>query len=156
MKCEICNKVDAEVVHYRELDDRRQEMYVCRACRAKELGEPLSASQLASDVVDVMRSAGLPMNVVFDAAIKPPPDVADIDVRQIEARLGALPDFMELKCPTCGTNALHCLHNNRGRLGCAECYVTFGELLRQFVLKASQPGTKHIGHRPRKEGEGGS
>ena len=51
----------------------------------------------------------------------------------------------ELKCPHCGFTQAD--FKKAGRLGCAECYVTFAEGL-EALLKSMHKGTKHIGKVP--------
>src|SRR5207245_9062239 len=45
------------------------------------------------------------------------------------------------KCPVCGFS--HADFKKTGRLGCSECYVTFGEDL-NTLLKAMQIGRAHV------------
>ena len=51
----------------------------------------------------------------------------------------------EVKCPSCGFT--HADFKKAGRLGCAECYLTFAEGL-ESLLKTMHKGTKHIGKVP--------
>lgn len=51
----------------------------------------------------------------------------------------------ELKCPVCGFTQAD--FKKAGRLGCAECYNTFGEPL-NALLKSMHKGTRHIGKVP--------
>ena len=50
------------------------------------------------------------------------------------------------KCPVCGFTQAD--FKKAGRLGCAECYVTFAEGL-EGLLKSMHKGTKHVGKAPR-------
>src|SRR2546428_6367657 len=49
------------------------------------------------------------------------------------------------KCPACGFSQAD--FKKTGRLGCSECYVTFGEGLNS-LLKAMHKGTEHVGKLP--------
>src|SRR5258708_10316020 len=51
----------------------------------------------------------------------------------------------ELKCPHCGFTQAD--FKKAGRLGCADCYDTFGEGL-EGLLKTMHKGTKHVGKVP--------
>ena len=51
----------------------------------------------------------------------------------------------EVKCPRCGFT--HADFKKTGRLGCAECYLTFGDGL-DSLLKNMHKGTKHTGKAP--------
>jgi len=51
----------------------------------------------------------------------------------------------EIKCPHCGFTQAD--FKKAGRLGCADCYVTFAEGL-EALLKSMHKGIKHIGKVP--------
>jgi protein arginine kinase activator len=51
----------------------------------------------------------------------------------------------DLKCPVCGFTQAD--FKKTGRLGCAECYTTFGEGL-EGLLKSMHKGIKHVGKVP--------
>jgi len=51
----------------------------------------------------------------------------------------------EIKCPNCGFTQAD--FKKSGRLGCAECYVTFSEGL-EGLLKTMHKGTRHVGKVP--------
>lgn len=51
-----------------------------------------------------------------------------------------------LECPNCGFTQAD--FKKAGRLGCAQCYVTFAELL-GGLLKSMHKGTRHVGKVPR-------
>src|SRR5579863_9957785 len=51
----------------------------------------------------------------------------------------------DLKCPKCGFTQAD--FKKAGRLGCADCYTTFGEGL-DGLLKTMHKGTRHIGKVP--------
>src|SRR5437867_6273522 len=51
----------------------------------------------------------------------------------------------ELKCPHCGFTQAD--FKKAGRLGCPECYQTFGEAL-ESLLKTMHKGVRHVGKAP--------
>ena len=51
-----------------------------------------------------------------------------------------------LRCPRCGFTQAE--FKKTGRLGCAECYATFGEGF-ESLLKTMHKGTRHVGKVPR-------
>jgi protein arginine kinase activator len=53
---------------------------------------------------------------------------------------------VETKCPTCGFTQAD--FKKAGRLGCADCYITFAEGL-EGLLKTMHKGTRHMGKAPR-------
>jgi len=62
--------------------------------------------------------------------------------------LGASQEFeqsADLKCPKCGFTQAD--FKKAGRLGCADCYVTFAEGL-EGLLKTMHKGTRHVGKVP--------
>lgn len=52
---------------------------------------------------------------------------------------------IEIKCPRCGFTQAD--FKKAGRLGCADCYITFAEGL-ESLLKTMHKGTKHVGKVP--------
>ena len=61
--------------------------------------------------------------------------------QEIEQAAGGV----ELKCPRCGFTQAD--FKKAGRLGCPECYKTFGEGL-EGLLKSMHKGTRHVGKVP--------
>lgn len=61
-----------------------------------------------------------------------------------ETELTAEPGALE--CPHCGFTQAD--FKKAGRLGCAQCYVTFAEPL-EGLLKSMHKGTRHVGKVPR-------
>src|ERR1044071_2026926 len=51
----------------------------------------------------------------------------------------------EIKCPRCGFTQAD--FKKAGRLGCPDCYQTFGEAL-ESLLKTMHKGTRHVGKAP--------
>jgi protein arginine kinase activator len=52
----------------------------------------------------------------------------------------------ETRCPSCGFTQAD--FKKSGRLGCAECYLTFADGL-EGLLKTMHKGTRHVGKAPR-------
>lgn len=52
----------------------------------------------------------------------------------------------DLECPTCGF--AHADFKKSGRLGCSDCYATFGDPL-EAMLKQMHKGTQHVGKVPK-------
>ena len=59
--------------------------------------------------------------------------------------IGQTAGGVEVKCPNCGFTQAD--FKKAGRLGCAECYVTFSEGL-EGLLKTMHKGTRHVGKVP--------
>ena len=59
--------------------------------------------------------------------------------------IGQTASGVEVKCPNCGFTQAD--FKKAGRLGCAECYVTFSEGL-EGLLKTMHKGTRHVGKVP--------
>jgi protein arginine kinase activator len=55
-----------------------------------------------------------------------------------------------VQCPTCGLH--YSTFKQTGRLGCAECYVSFASKLRP-LLRRIHGSTRHVGKLPAHEGE---
>ena len=55
----------------------------------------------------------------------------------------------DVRCPTCGFT--HADFKKSGRLGCPDCYRTFGEGL-EALLKTMHKGTRHVGKLPGQAG----
>ncbi len=102
--------------------DKMQKVDLCEEC-AKQKG--------------LDDKKGLEDNVGFS-----PADVLyGLGAAEIEQSAGGA----ELKCPKCGFTQAD--FKKSGRLGCAECYVTFAEGL-EGLLKTMHKGTRHVGKVP--------
>ena len=120
MQCQICGKRPA-VVHFTEIvNNKKAEYHVCEKC-AEEKGYhvPLSKSKLSiGDIV-----AGM----------------VDQSLGSEDVKVG------RIQCPRC--HMVYSTFKETGRLGCAECYVTFRVQLRQ-LLRRIHGSTKHVGKVP--------
>jgi protein arginine kinase activator len=120
MQCQICGKKPA-VVHFTEIvNNKKSEYHVCEKC-AEEKGYhvPLSKSKLS--VGDIV--AGM----------------VDQSLGTEEVKVG------RVQCPRC--HMVYSTFKETGRLGCAECYVTFRAQLRP-LLRRIHGSTKHVGKAP--------
>lgn len=61
------------------------------------------------------------------------------------------PEAIEIKCEACGFSQSQL--KKIGRLGCPECYTTFGEVL-EGIIKSMHKGTRHVGKVPRAQQSG--
>jgi protein arginine kinase activator len=76
-----------------------------------------------------------------EAGASPADVLLGLGAAEIEQAAGGT----ELKCPKCGFTQAD--FKKAGRLGCAECYVTFAEGL-EALLKTMHKGTRHVGKVP--------
>jgi protein arginine kinase activator len=119
MLCSVCQQNEATVHLTQIIDNQMQTVDLCEPCsKAKGVDNPQGFS-LAGIL------AGLGMAV---------------------APTESQPAAEVLKCPHCGFSQAD--FKKIGRLGCAECYVTFAAAL-QGSLKAMHKGDRHVGKMPR-------
>jgi len=119
MLCSLCKKHEATVHLTQIIENKMQTIDLCEACsKAKGVDDPTTLS-LASLLIGL------------DAPQEPE---------------SPTPEAEALKCPKCGFSQADL--KKIGRLGCAECYRTFGESL-QGLLKSMHKGLKHMGKVPR-------
>ena len=118
MLCSICNKKEA-TVFFSKVDEHNkvQKMNLCEECSKEK--EPEDPTSFA--FADLLLGLG-----------------ASKEIEQ--ASEGA-----QLKCPRCGFTQSD--FKKSGRLGCADCYLTFAEPL-EGLLKTMHKGTKHVGKVP--------
>ena len=116
---------------------------LCCVCKEKEA--TVHYTQIAGEKilkVDMCEECGRAKGVNDPAAFP----MADLllglgPAQDVEEAGGGI----ELKCPKCGFTQAD--FKKAGRLGCADCYHTFGEAL-EGHLKAMHKGTRHIGKVP--------
>lgn len=119
MICSLCKKNEATVHLTQIIDSKVQTIDVCEACsKAKGIDDPASFS-LASLLLGMNTPTGTESHTSDDEGPK---------------------------CPNCGFSQTDL--KKIGRLGCAECYVTFAEPL-QGLLKSMHKGLKHAGKVPK-------
>jgi protein arginine kinase activator len=125
MHCQICNKNPA-TLHFTEIQENRSsELHVCQAC-AQEKGLTPQVNPKSFSVSELVAK-------MFD-------DMATGE----EEKIGPV------QCPSCGMQ--YTAFKDTGRLGCAECYVTFQAKLRP-LLRRIHGSTRHTGKHPSADGE---
>ena len=117
MLCCVCKEKEAKVHLTQISGDKMQKVDLCEEC-AKQKG--VGNDTAGFSVADVLLGLGAS--------------------QEIEQSGGA-----GLKCPKCGFTQAD--FKKAGRLGCAECYVTFAEGL-EGLLKSMHKGTRHVGKVP--------
>lgn len=119
MKCDVC-KNSATVFLTQIVDGKMTQVNLCEKCsKDKGVTDP-TGFQLADFLIGSSTQS------------KTKPAVTEDDA---------------LACPTCGFTRAHL--KKIGRLGCPECYKTFGDDL-DNMLRAMHKGTRHVGKVPGK------
>ncbi len=117
MQCCVCKSKEAKVHLTQIVGGKMQKVDLCEEC-AKEKGVNDPAGFSLADLL-----LGLGASQEMEQATGGP----------------------ELRCPHCGFTQAD--FKKSGRLGCAECYVTFAEGL-EGLLKSMHTGTRHVGKVP--------
>ena len=117
MLCCICKEREATVHLTQIAGDKMQKLDLCEECAKTKGVNDPTAFSLA----DLLLGLGAS--------------------QEIEQAAGGT----ELKCPRCGFTQAD--FKKSGRLGCAECYRTFGEAL-GGLLKSMHKGVRHVGKVP--------
>jgi protein arginine kinase activator len=118
MLCCVCKEKEAKVHLTQIVGDKMQKVDLCEECAAAKGVNDPTGFSLA----DLLLGLGAS--------------------QEMEQASGGV----ELRCPTC--NFSQADFKKAGRLGCADCYVTFAEGL-EGLLKSMHKGTRHIGKVPR-------
>ena len=119
MKCDICDK-EASVFLTQIVDGKMTQANLCEQCsKEKGVTDP-TGFQLADFLIGAAGQGKSKVEAAEDDA---------------------------LACPACGFTRAHL--KKIGRLGCPECYQTFGADL-DNMLRAMHKGTRHIGKVPGK------
>lgn len=117
MQCCVCKEKEAKVHLTQIVGDKMQKVDLCEEC-AKQKGVNDPAGFSLADLL-----LGLGAS------------------QEMEQASGS----SNLKCPHCGFTQAD--FKKAGRLGCAECYVTFADGL-EGLLKSMHKGIKHMGKVP--------
>ena len=117
MLCDICKQNVATVHLTQMIDGKTKKIDLCETCSKAKGVDDPTGFSLA----DLLLGLG-----------------AAQEMEQASAGV-------EIKCPRCGFT--HADFKKTGRLGCAECYVTFAEGL-ESLLRTMHKGTKHLGKTP--------
>ncbi len=117
MLCDICKQNEAKV-HLTQMDHgKTKKVDLCETCSKAKGLDDPAAFSLA----DLLLGLGAAQEMEQASAVG------------------------DLKCPHCGFTQADL--KKTGRLGCAECYLTFAEAL-EGLLRTMHKGTKHVGKAP--------
>ena len=117
MLCMLCKQNPAKVHLTQIVEDKMQKVDLCEDC-AKQKGVNDPAS---FSLADLLLGLGASQEIAQSAS------------------------GVEIRCPGCGFTQAD--FKKAGRLGCAQCYVTFAEGLNE-LLKTMHKGIKHVGKVP--------
>lgn len=115
---------------------------LCSICKEREARVFLT--QIVGDKVqkvDLCEECAKQNGVDEKVPTSPADVLLGLGAAEIEQAAGGT----EIKCPKCGFTQAD--FKKAGRLGCAECYVTFAEGL-EALLKTMHKGTRHVGKVP--------
>ena len=134
MKCDICHENDATIHIQKITDGDNQKLNLCVDCATqKKLAsfgmEPMDLSEILYSLTKEMKALNNDDSELKDL----PFDMHHSDIT-----------FKDKVC-SCGWSGLK--FQQTGRLGCAECYNIFEEVL-DNALKNMHRNTVHIGKRP--------
>lgn len=118
MLCCVCKKNEATVHLTQVANDKVQKVDICESCaKQKGVNDPTGFS-----LADLLLGLG------SGTELAPPAPAGE-----------------SLACPQCGFTQAD--FKKTGRLGCADCYVTFKEGL-AGLLKSMHKGSRHVGKTP--------
>ncbi|MCX6983210.1 MAG: UvrB/UvrC motif-containing protein [Lentisphaerae bacterium] len=129
MICEICNKSEA-TIHIQEIvNSQKKSLHICQECASKKKG--------ANSLLNGLNLADILYNIStnISAPIEAPTSNADHKVAPAPL----------VTCGKCGWSTVK--FSEKGRLGCAECYNVFKDIL-SLAFKNMHKGTMHVGKRP--------
>ncbi|MFA6293308.1 MAG: UvrB/UvrC motif-containing protein [Victivallales bacterium] len=129
MICEICNKNEA-TIHIQEIvNSQKKSLNICQECASKKNG--------ASSLLNGLNLADILYNISTNI---PAPE--ETPINSLDQRVAPAPI---VTCGKCGWSTLK--FSEKGRLGCAECYKVFKDIL-SLAFKNMHKGTMHVGKRP--------
>jgi protein arginine kinase activator len=117
MLCDICKKNVATVHLTQMVEGKTKKVDLCETCSKEKGVDDPTGFSLA----DLLLGLGAAQEIA-------------------QSSVGG-----ELRCPSCGFTQAD--FKKAGRLGCAECYLAFGEGL-ESLLKTMHKGVKHVGKVP--------
>jgi protein arginine kinase activator len=129
MICEICNKNEA-TIHIQEIvNSQKKALHICQECASKKNG--------ASNLLNGLNLADILYNISTNIPTPIETPISDSDQKAAPAPL--------VMCGKCGWSTAK--FSEKGRLGCAECYKVFKDIL-SLAFKNMHKGTMHVGKRP--------
>lgn len=126
MLCDKCHKREARVYYTEIVDGQKKEQYLCETCASQ-----YTSFQIEKTGVDG-GLGGLLSSILSSY-------YGEKAVASTEEKTKA--------CPTCGITYEEVL--KAGKLGCADCYHNFGEMIER-TLRQIQGADTHIGKAPAK------
>lgn len=125
MLCEKCHKREARIYYTEIIGGKKKEQYLCETCASQ-----YTSFQIEKNGVDVNLSGllGSILSSYYGEKAQVPENTEKTKA-----------------CPSCGMTYEEVLKT--GKLGCAECYHNFGEMIER-TLRQIQGADSHIGKRP--------
>ncbi len=133
MLCHICHQNPA-TIHIQEfINGEKKTLHICAKCAAaKASGDSaLNPFNLAELIYNISEKIQIP-------GLEPISDETDEEEVELDAS--------KIVCKTCGWT-IEKMRQSGGRLGCADCYKAFAELLKPSLEKLHR-GTMHVGKKP--------
>ena len=128
MLCELCDKNQA-TIHIQEIvHNKKKSLHICAKCATEKVEK--------DPILEGFNLADMLYNLSDD--LKLPFKTEKTEVKQE----GLKPTLV---CSECGWDSAK--FRNTGRLGCAQCYLIFREMLVQG-LSTMHKGTLHVGKQP--------
>ncbi len=130
MICEICKKNEA-TIHIQEIiNSQKKALHICQDCAAKKNAGNGMLNGL--NLADILYNISSNINSGDGTGAAKPNEPVISHVPSIT-------------CGKCGWTTVN--FSERGRLGCANCYTIFRDIL-SLALKNMHKGTMHVGKRP--------
>ena len=130
MICEICNKNEA-TIHIQEIvNSQKKSLHICQECASKKNG--------ASSLLNGLNLADILYNISTNI-----PASIEVPINSTDQKAASAPP--PVTCGKCGWGTVK--FSEKGRLGCAECYKVFKDIL-SLAFKNMHKGTMHVGKRP--------
>ncbi|HCE45083.1 MAG TPA: hypothetical protein DET40_16200 [Lentisphaeria bacterium] len=131
MRCEICNKNEA-TIHIQEIiNSQKKALHICQDCAAKKNNNNGLFNGL--NLADILYNISSNLTVNGE---KTPSKAQETSLA---------PQVPSVTCGKCGWSTTN--FSERGRLGCANCYNVFRDIL-SLALKNMHKGTLHVGKHP--------
>jgi protein arginine kinase activator len=129
MICEVCNKSEA-TIHIQEIvNSQKKSLHICQECASKKNG--------ANSLLNGLNLADILYNISTNISAPVESPTSNADHKVAPAPL--------VTCGKCGWSTAK--FSEKGRLGCAECYNVFKDIL-SLAFKNMHKGTMHVGKRP--------